>query len=212
MHSNLKAKFGFFAIAAMLVITSVISVKVFVSDRNAHDKYDIRSLPMTIGSWTARDIGLTEHEYDLLGTRNLINRDYVNEASERINTLIVYSETDRSIFHSPEGCMIGSGAYITKKETDSISTKDGLISVNKMMLEKNGMKDITLFCYKVGKTYTSSYLAQQAQFAGRQLLGRRGNGALIRVSMRVRSNDDETLAKLKDFLSALIEQIDSSIV
>ena len=207
-----RSNYLFAILIILLIIASAISITTLQREQQAHDKYDIRALPTTLGNWKATEIGLTDHEYDLLGTRNLINRDYVNDTAEHINALIVYSETDRSIFHSPEGCMVGSGASITKKDTDMVSGKNGRFSVNRMDLEKAGMKDITLFCYKVGKTYTSSYLAQQTQFAARQLFGQRANGALIRVTMRVRSNDADTLAKLKDFLSALVEQIDEAIV
>jgi len=203
-----KNSVGYIAIVLMLGVTSVFSINMFTKQRTDRDMFEVETLPHTIGEWKGRDQHITEKEYKILETRNLISRDYTNPSGEKVWLFIIYSETNRSVFHPPEVCLIGSGIEITDKTTDTITAGKKEFSTNKLYLEKNNSREISLYCYKVGNFYTDNFYLQQVYFAFNQLLGRRKPGATIRVSMPVIRDEKSTLATLKAFMEETINTLE----
>jgi len=200
---------GFIAIVILLSLTSILSLNLFFKERIARDQFDIHKFPYKIGQWKGQDLEVTEREYKILETRNLISRQYVNPSDEAIWLFIIYSETNRKVFHPPEMCIMGSGLRMVDKTKDEIETGGGKISANKLYLEKDDYKEITLYCYKAGKLYTYNYYLQQAYLAFHQIFGKNIAGATIRVSAPLIKNEQATLAILRNFLKESIETLES---
>lgn len=198
-----KNTLGYIILAILLIVTSVISMRLFVRQRSDHDLLDVRTFPYKVGNWQGRNLKITEKEYQILETRNLISREYTNAANEKLYLFIVYSETNRSVFHPPEVCMMGSGIKINDKQIDKINTGKIEFLTNKMYLEKNGYKSIALYSYKAGNFYTDNFYLQQIYFTLNQLLGKHRGGATIRVSMSI-DNEETDLATLKNFMGNAI--------
>jgi len=185
----------------MLLAASVISLGLFSREMVASDKLDVHSFPITIGDWKGKELPITEKEYDILETRNLISREYVNSSGAKLYLLIIYSETNRSVFHPPEVCMIGSGLEITDKLIERFDVGNKVFTTNKLFAEKGQHKEIILNCYKAGDIYTANFYLQQTRLAFNQIFGRNVPGATLRVSMAIGSDETATLNTLKDFLS-----------
>lgn len=203
-----KNTLGFIIVIVLLAVSAVLSLNLFFQQRNARDTLDIRNFPYAIGEWQGKDLPVSEKEYAILETRNLIVREYVNPQGEKISLFIIYSETNRCVFHPPEVCFIGSGVKIVDKNRAEIPCAKGKICVNKMYAEKNNRKDLVLYCYKAGKLYTDNFYLQQTVFALHQLLGKHISGATIRVAMDIKE-EETALPVLKTFLIQTIETIDS---
>ncbi|MFH1245357.1 MAG: exosortase C-terminal domain/associated protein EpsI [Candidatus Omnitrophota bacterium] len=204
----MKNTLGFIIVIVMLIVSALFSLNLFFQQRNAHDTLDVRQFPYAIGQWQGKDLPVSEKEYDILETRNLIVREYTNPQGEKISLFIIYSETNRCVFHPPEVCFIGSGVKIADKDRTEIPRAQGKICVNKMSAEKNDRKDLVLYCYKAGKLYTENFYLQQTVFALHQLLGKRISGASIRVAMEVKE-EEATLPVLKAFLTQSVQAMDS---
>ena len=200
---------GYIILISLLLVTSVFSTKLFFQQRKAHDKLDIRDFPYKVGNWRGRDLDVTEKEYEILETRNLISREYVNPSGERLFLFIIYSETNRAVFHPPEVCMIGSGLKIVDKKIEKIDASGYRFSVNKLYIEKDNYRSIALYCYKTGKLYTDNFYLQQVLFSLNQLLGSHKGGATVRVSMSIGRNEEQTLQTLKDFMVETARIMDS---
>ncbi len=202
---------GFVAILCLLGITSIFSFNVFMQQRISQDRVDISAFPYKVGVWEGQDIPLEEYVYKILETRNLVLRKYTNPSNGDILTLfIVYSETNRSVFHPPEVCLIGSGIKIVDKKSERITYNDRTFISNKLYTEKSGHRQVTLYCYKANRFHTDNYYLQQAYFAFGQLLKKYVKGATIRVSMAVGdSNEEEVVAKLRDFMAESAKIIDA---
>jgi len=196
-----KNSAGYTVLISMLLISSVVSLKLFTQERTSHDKLDIHAFPLDVGGWKGRDLAITEKEYDILETRNLISRQYVNVSGDKLSLLIIYSETNRSVFHPPEVCLVGSGMAMVDKQVEMIGDDNSRFSTNKLFLEKDGYKEITLYSYKAGKLYTSNFYLQQLYLMLHQVFGRNVPGATLRVSMAVGRDGHETLVTLKNFMS-----------
>ena len=198
-----KNTIGYIALIILLVITSVVSIKLFLRQRSDHDVSDVRSFPYTIGDWKGIDLEVTENEYKILETRNLISREYTSSKNEKIYLFIIYSETNRSVFHPPEVCLIGSGITINDIKDEKVQVNKKEFLANKLYLERNGQKSIALYCYKAGDFYTDNFYLQQIHFILNQLLGKNKGGATIRASIAT-DNEEVDLATLKGFMRDVI--------
>ena len=203
-----KQTLGYIAIIILLLLTGIVSLNLFMRQRTEHDVLDVRQFPYKIGGWTGEDLEVTEKEYDILETRNLITREYVDGSGEKIFLFIIYSETNRMAFHPPEVCLIGSGVTIADKKSEGINFKQKEFLTNKIYLEKGDARSIALYCYKSGNLYTENFYLQQVHFMLNQLLGKRSGGATIRVSMPVYKSEEATLGTLKSFMKDAINKLE----
>lgn len=203
-----KKTVGYISIIALLSLTSFVSLNLFFQQRTSHDLVDIRAFPYIIGDWKGKEFEVTEKEYSILETRNLIMREYVNPLSEKLLVFIIYSETNRSVFHPPEVCLMGSGVEIVDKKIETLNYNNRAFSANKLYTEKDNNKWLGLYCYKADSLHTDKYYLQQAYFAFSQLFKKRVKGATIRVSMAVGENEETALATLKSFMEESARIID----
>lgn len=199
---------GYFIIISLLVVTSIFSISLFFRENKASDKLNISIFPSKFNGWSSKDMTVTEKEYGMLETRNLLLREYKNQSGDKIFLFIIYSETNRSVFHPPEVCLIGEGVTIENRQTEKIAGDKYSFVTNKLNLEKNKVKEIVLYCYKAGNFYTDNYYIQQTYLALHQIFGRRVPGATIRVSMSLKGGEKETLAALKNFMSQTVKIMD----
>ncbi len=196
-----KNTIGFVVLVIMLIGAATVSLGLFNREMKAKDKLGVHTFPMKVGQWQGRELPITEKEYEILETRNLISREYTNRAGEKLYLLIIYSEMNRSVFHPPEVCMIGSGLCITDKQVDKFDVGKRTFTTNKLFAEKGAFKEIILNTYKAGNMYTANFYSQQSRLAFSQMFGRSVPGATLRVSMATVKDTTTTLATLKDFLS-----------
>jgi EpsI family protein len=199
---------GYTTIIILLSLASIFSFDLYFQQRAFQDKLDIRIFPYRIDNWQGKDLPMTEKEYDILETHNLILREYVHPSGQKLTLFIIYSETNRAVFHPPEVCLIGSGMKIVDRKSEEINHGKDTFSTNKLYVEKDNYKQIVLYCYKADNLYTDNYYLQQAYFAFNQLLGKHVRGATVRVSMPQSKNKNKTLTILKSFLNKTIRLID----
>lgn len=202
---------GYIAIIIALILSSVISLNLFLRERTVHDKLDIHRFPLTVGEWKGREIPLEDYVYQMLETRNLITREYKRGASDTIYLSIIYSETNRSVFHPPEVCMVGSGVAIVDKQSERVDSAKNPFFTNKLYAEKKDYKELVLYCYKAGNLYTDNFYLQQAYLALHQLFGRQVPGATVRISMQLRGDEKATLSTLKTFLAETVKILDNLV-
>src|SRR3989338_1690209 len=192
--------FRYLMVISLLSLVSIFSTRLFFQEKSSHDRIDISTFPYRIGDWHGRDLEVKEYEYQILETRNLVAREYANSSNDKLYLFIIYSETNRSVFHPPEVCFIGSGISIVDKKTEFIKTDRQAFSTNKLYAEKGNSKELILYSYKAGNFYMSNFYLQQAHLAINQIFGRHIPGATIRVSMPIKTDEGKTVSTLKNFL------------
>jgi len=203
-----KNNLGFVSIITLLVIASALSLQLFFRERTMHDVIDMRKFPYQIGDWKGKDLPITEGEYKILETRNLFSREYSKRSGERVFLFVIYSENNRSVFHPPEVCLIGSGFNVEDKQVDELKHGSQVLRTNKLFIRKDKLKELVLYAYKAGNLYTDNFYLQQAYLAFHQVLGRAVPGATIRVSMPIIGDEKKTLATLRQFLGDVVKAVD----
>ncbi len=199
----------FLVVLVLLIIASFFSLNLYFEQKDTRDSLDIRNFPYTIGEWQGKDLEVTEKEYDILGTRNLVSREYINSSSEKIYLFIIYSETNRMAFHPPEVCMMGGGTKIVDKRSVLINSSGYNFSVNKLYIQKDKYRGMALYCYKAGNLYTDNFYLQQALFALNQLSEKHRGGATVRVSMSMDKEEQVCFETLKEFIVEAVKIVDN---
>jgi len=195
----------FIIVIAILVISAAIGLKSYQSPReDVALKTKVANFPMEIGEWKAKDIPLAERDYEILETRNLILRDYKNAKGQSVYLYLIYSEDNRKVSHPPEVCFIGSGATIVDQKPVQITSA---IKANKLVVEKANDRQIVVYWFKAGPLYTDKYIKQQWKVVTDRTFGKRTSGALIRLSVDIKDDNQAAALLLLKSFAALIEPL-----
>jgi EpsI family protein len=188
----------FIIVVLILATVSVISAASYLPGRlEKSDTVRVSNFPMRIGEWTARDMPLSQSDYQILETTNVIRREYKNPAGDAVILYIIYSEKDRKIANPPELYYMGSGATVVKKWVEEISPA---INANRMMVDQGNTHRIVVYWFKAGNLFTENYVRQQLKIAIDHMLLERTSGAMVRLSIDIKNNDEKsTFRTLRQF-------------
>lgn len=194
--------------ACLLFCVGAVSFRLYQMQRIEKDLRDIRQLPSEIGEWKAADLAVSERDYEILETRNLILREYHNKKNEPIHLFVIYSETNRRVCHPPVVCLIGSGVTVTKTTKEKISVGGREFTVNRLLAGGGGSPEqLVLYWYMLGGEFTDDYLTQQLRWVMRQATGKglsHSGGAMIRMTTPISGSEEEALKRAKHFLGDLL--------
>lgn len=189
---------NFIIIVLILIIVGIIGFASYFPSRLENtSKIMMSAFPDTIGGWRSKDIPISENDYKILETRNLIMREYTNPRGEVIALFIIYSENNRKVVHPPELCLTGGGQSIEDRD----SARIGKIRAVKLLMERGGFRQMVLYWFKAGSLNTDRYVKQQLKVVFDLLRGEKTSSALIRITTEVKNNDNKAaLDLLKQFV------------
>ena len=188
----------------IFLVVGVIAFHYYEMQRKEKDLRDIRQIPKEIGEWKASDIPVSDHDYDILETRNLVLRKYQNKKGEPVDLFLIYSETNRRVCHPPVVCLIGSGVTVTKTTKETVSVAGRTFAVNRLTAGAGKEEQLVLYWYLLGKDFTDDYFAQQTRWVMKQAMGKGVGGAMIRVMTPIAGNEEKALERAKEFIGGLI--------
>ncbi|MBP7216514.1 MAG: EpsI family protein [Candidatus Omnitrophica bacterium] len=201
----MKSKNFVIAAAVLLCVIAVTWLSYFSSGMGSSDRIKVADFPKAIGAWSSVDIPLSERDFQILETRNLILREYSNPTGSKIYLYIIYSEENRKVTHPPEVCYLGSGSTIANKTLVKVS--DGM-RANRLLIEKGNEQQLAVYWFKAGNLSTDQYLKQQVKIVIDRLLGKKTSGALIRVSTDVQQGrEQEAEQAIMEFCSDIVPHV-----
>lgn len=196
----------------ILLVSILVAVAIIA---NMPVKFDpskeaqMAQIPKEIGEWKGTDVPLSEHDYQILETKNLVMREYKNDTGDLVYLYIIYSADNRRALHPPEVCYSGGGGTIVQKSVIPL-TDD--FKVNKFLVERKGVKHLVVYWFRSTTLNTYSYLKQQSKTVFDRLLGRKTSGSMIRVSADFKQGKEEaTLELIKDFYAQLMPLLDKYV-
>ncbi|PIQ89467.1 MAG: EpsI family protein [Candidatus Omnitrophica bacterium CG11_big_fil_rev_8_21_14_0_20_42_13] len=194
-------------IIVLFAIAAGLSIYLYYQQIKPEDAFDVSSFPMQIADWQGEDIPLEEMVYEILETRNILMREYKRKGEPGIVVYIVYSDKNRKSSHPPEICLAGGGIDITTKKSQEIAIADNKkiskLKVNYLIAEKGNARELMLYWFKGGNTFTANYLKQQFKIMLRQLQGKPSGGAMIRISTPITNGEEEALIRLTSFANKI---------
>jgi EpsI family protein len=196
-------------IILLFIAAACLSFHQFILDFGQRDSVDINAFPKEIGQWKSKEINITETEYQLLETRNAFSREYQNNDGGKIYLFVIYSQTNRKVFHPPEICYAGGGATIVhQSRVDLPVGADRPITANRFLIEKGDSEQMMYYWFKVGARFTPDYWAQQILVAVNFLSGQRKGSAMIRIAAPITADSQDVNSQLaQQFISDIFPSI-----
>ena len=191
---------------SLLAILVLFPLAVPFSSTIDSNQQIIQTVPKELGNWKGRDIPLDERTYEILETRNVLSRQYVNPKGEKVELLIVSSNKDRRVAHPPEVCYITSNFAIVDERIEKFAFGNTWINLKRFTAQdKNNSlnREKVMYVYKVGNRYTANYFTQQLLFAWDRATRRESQILLIRLS----GSEDNAF---KTFLPEIFNQLSLS--
>ncbi len=193
----------FIIVAIILIFTAIVT--------NAPTKYgtgtepQVSAFPKEIGEWKGEDITLSERDYEILETKNLIMRDYKNPKGDSVYLYIIYSADNRRALHPPEICYSGGGATILEKSVIPITNS---LKANQFIIENKDSRQLVVYWFNSTNLSTYSYLKQQIKIVADRMLRKKTYGAMIRVSAVIKDNNVEVALGL---IKAFVEKMEPGL-
>ena len=193
------------------VVIFLISASVvhFGSRRAATLEGDIQvsALPDTIGQWVKQeDIEYEERVKRILGTTDVTGSIYRNPDNRMITVSMVKSVNNRSAFHPPEQCLIGSGSQLMDRSIREIPFGDENLQLNEMVISyRDGSSMLVWNWYGSGDYLTANFYRQQFDLFIRQLRHGRAPGSVVILYIDMGRNEEEYARRLgEDFMSSFL--------
>jgi EpsI family protein len=169
-----------------LIVSFVLVLEVDKANSYVGSSLKMAEFPRTVGKWQSQDLELSADTYDILGTKDVLLREYSNDKDQTVVLAIVYSDTDRSSFHPPEICYLGGGVELLEKRVEELTLDDGYgLKVNALTMKSKENVVKAWYWFAAGETFTHSFYLQQLNLLLNWMRYKARQGALIRVSVRL---------------------------
>ncbi|MFW8600777.1 exosortase C-terminal domain/associated protein EpsI [Desulfobacterota bacterium M19] len=211
--TNLKLRY--FIAAILIAATAAIVSALQYSpsqDEGATGQAFLQTIPMQIGEWKGYNVPLDEKVYEILETRAIINRNYVNKAGKTLQLSIVHYKDTKVDFHAPEACLGGRGEH-TRKLTKKITIKHGnssfTLNIAEILASNANNRSVSYYFYKAGNFMGQNYIKMRLNIAKNRLFNKNKSGSLIRVSgyLGLEGNQQKEEKLIESFMQELIPVI-----
>ena len=186
----------------MIMITVLATVVVHaVKDLDPLQNMRFYDFPLTIGKWQGREIKVQDYVYQALGTKYVLLRDYTSSMYPTpVNLSIVWTDdTALGAIHAPEECLGGVGITVQNMETHTIKL-DRNYEVGKLIVERNGNKDVVIYYYNDGGYITTSHSALRLRVLKERFKCKRASISFVRLMAPITSSEEEAIHTVEAFL------------
>lgn len=200
----------FFIIIGILVLAAAVGLSSYLPTRfESESEVKMADFPKDIGDWKGIDIELSNRDFEILETTNLVMRKYQDSKGNSVYLYIVYSGNNRNVIHPPEICYTGSGGAIIEKSVIAVTAS---IQANKFIIEDKNSRQLVMYWFKSGNFSTYNYLKQQFKIVTDRMLRKETSGALIRISTNIKGPDTTASLELIRQFAAEIQPLLSKYV
>ena len=203
MKSSLR--FGGLLILILLVGV-VVNAWSYLGEAHVERK-DLKDFPQSIGAWqgTGTDQVIDNETMKVLRASDYLLRDFRKPDGKVANLYVGYYASQRSgaTYHSPLNCLPGSGWTLSEPGKATISLPDGKSFIaNKYVIQNGEFKSMMVYWYEGrGRSVASEYWGKVYTVFDSVRL-RRSDGAMVRVTVPIRSSEEEAEQSALEFASA----------
>jgi EpsI family protein len=155
---------------------------------------------------------LDKRSYEILGTRDILARSYVNSKGDQVSFLIVLAQQSPSRTHAPEQCLSGEGYTIVGATDRDVNVGLRPVSVRELQLSRSQGQRLSWHFYKSGDHLSTSYWGHQIGVALRRVKDPWAADVLIRAETDADLNEpDRGPRVLADFYAAVTPYVLSKL-
>jgi len=198
-----------FLISLSLCLLAIVAVNGVSHHQPVALSRPLKTIPLKLNGWQGKEAKLGERTLKVLRVDDYIFRTYV-KGNRMLWVYVGYYMTQKkgALVHSPKHCYPGGGWEILKAEEVKIKlAPEYNLIANRLLLHKDLEKRLVVYWYQErGRIIANEYKAKIYLIAD-TILKHRSNGALIRISTRVKDSPEAAFelekAFLKDFYPIL---------
>ena len=155
---------------------------------------------MRLGNWKGVEQSVDDRTKGLLGTDQVVIREYHNGESATVWLAIVWASENRSAFHPPELCYTGSDFELVEQGSAAlqVASWEAQPTVNRLLMTNRRQQLLAYYWFTAGDRLFTNYHRQQLQLVWNQICRRSSSGTLVRMSTPV---DDIGVAAAEQRLS-----------
>jgi EpsI family protein len=163
--------------------------------------------PLEFKGWHGIPQALDSESLNALGLTDYLVADYNAEASPGgpLNFYVAYYASQRAGLHahSPQLCIPGGGWSIISQSLVTMPwISDGSISVNRVVIEKRGVRQIVYYWFEERGRHIAEEGALKYYALKDALIDNRSDGALIRIVAPIYAGDEATADSMAEKLAA----------
>lgn len=189
----------------ILVVGIIVNAWSYLGEARVERK-ELKDFPQTIGAWqqTGTDQILDDETMKVLRASDYLLRAFRKPEGQVVNLYVGYYASQRSgaTYHSPLNCLPGSGWTLSEPAKATIPLPDGTSFIaNKYVIQNGEYKNLMVYWYQGrGRNVASEYWGKVYTVLDSVRL-RRSNGAMVRVTVPIRSSEAEAERLAVEFAS-----------
>lgn len=189
----------------ILVVGIIVNAWSYLGEARVERK-ELKDFPQSIGAWqkTGTDQILDDETLKVLRASDYLLREFRKPEGQVVNLYVGYYATQRSgaTYHSPLNCLPGSGWTLSEPAKATIPLPDGTSFIaNKYVIQNGEYKNLMVYWYQGrGRNVASEYWGKVYTVLDSVRL-RRSNGAMVRVTVPIRSSEAEAERLAVEFAS-----------
>jgi EpsI family protein len=201
---NSKMRFGVLLVLILLV-GIIVNAWSYLGEARVERK-ELKDFPQSIGAWqkTGTDQILDDETMKVLRASDYLLREFRKPEGQAVNLYVGYYASQRSgaTYHSPLNCLPGSGWTLSEPAKATIPLPDGSSFIaNKYVIQNGEYKNLMVYWYQGrGRNVASEYWGKVYTVLDSVRL-RRSNGAMVRVTVPIRSSEAEAERLAVEFAS-----------
>ena len=203
LKASLNMDKRFLIIVGILILGIVFSLVFKSAEIDTGIDERVVNLPKELGVYKSKDVELEDEIYDILETNNVVMRYYFKPGEPPILFYLIFSRSTHKTSDPPENCLSGEGREIVSKERVKLSEPS--LSVNKLIVEKSGNKEIYLYWFIAGDEFFESYVGQRLKLISSYLRRAPKSGGQIRISTSISDNNElASMQRLQEFIAQIM--------
>lgn len=144
----------------------------------------------------------------------VLSRAYVAPGTPDLYCCIIFSQNNRKGIHPPDLCLANAGEGILAKKDLMLdgNSADRPVPCRELIVQMAPQqKQYFIYTFKCGGSYTNSFWVQQFTIFKNGLLNRNSSGALIRVSTRITTTDEDARKRAMQLMRTSIPYLDENL-
>lgn len=178
------------------------------------------TVPADIGSFTARDVTISEQEAEVAGFTDYLMRVYEGDTGEgapgdgpAFSVYVGYydSQMQGRTIHSPRNCLPGGGWEPLTSSIVHLTSGGSQVPVNRYVLGKDGSRALVLYWYQGrGRVAANEYAVKWHLLRDAALHGR-SDEALVRIVVPITESEDAAFELASDAALRVLPAVDQSL-
>ncbi len=171
------------------------------------------NVPLEVKNWKDIEVNYDPRTLSILHTDETVFRKYYRNPGEELTVYVGYYQSlaKAKLSDAPQVCFIGQGWTTVDQKTEAIKLegKSLQVNANRLVVEKEGKRELVLYWYQSPQKSHASLPAQKLFSLIAKIKGDRDDNAFVRVSTSFEDGEVHRASKvttefLSDFYPALL--------